>query len=924
MSDAQKDDVLLTRVKRLSYISRAQLIWERFAPVLALGIALVIGFLALSFAGVWQYVGDPWRLIALIISLVFLTRAAWHAQKLDLPSPNDAKRRIELDSGLKHRPLDIITDRPALNAHETAAWANHMKQARQDADRAERPIWRAVLAPRDPYLLRFILPICLMAALFWGLGDNRERLRHAISPSWQNGMASKNVSYEAWIDPPSYTGRPPIYFKSQQFVEIPEGSTLVTRINGLKTVPRLKLALKGKTRYISPKRLGPRLYETRQTISKSGTTQYRLGLKKQVWGLSVILDTPPIISIDEPPAADKRDRLVVTYSLNDDYGVEDLQLVMERLDGIGGLSKVTMPIPKGQRKANGSKLSLDLTKHLWASRKVTAYLEAIDGYGHKAVSAQAYFTIPDKIFVEPLAKAIIENRQLILSAAETDYQPPKQLTRNDVKNFPVFDQYEPDFRLLRAAPNVQRAVSLLDVITDQPAGYYEDPALFMGLNFIKAQIQYADEASDIAGIPEELWRAAIRAEFGTLGTALEEMREAERALREAISRRAPQREITTLFDRYNGAVDNYLEELRRKALENPPDESQQGGGEGQGTNQDEIQELLKAIEEANRIGDVDGARKALARLAELLENLEINLQPGGGGGGGEPQEGEISEELQDSLEELAELLGEQRELKSDTERREREAQRGEEDGQDAGEENGQQPGEQDGQQSGEESGETGRQSQGGGESGLSAEELRERQQALSERLAELQAQLEDLEAERQGAGPEEDNLSGLGDNETNENSGGGGGGTEQDKDSLGGGADEGDSVDDKIGRALEAMRQSNDALGAESFADSLEQMERSIAALRDAGNRLAEEAANRENGEDRQGQQAENGEDDDPFGRGEGANGGSDNSDSQVDLDNKNRQKRARELLEELRNRAAEEDRDKLEKEYLERLLKQF
>jgi len=120
------------------------------------------------------------------------------------------------------------------------------------------------------------------------------------------------------------------------------------------------------------------------------------------------------------------------------------------------------------------------------------------------------------------------------------------------------------------------------------------------------------------------------------------------------------------------------------------------------------------------------------------------------------------------------------------------------------------------------------------------------------------------------------------------------------------------------------MRQSNDALGAESFADSLEQMERSIAALRDAGNRLAEEAANRENGEDRQGQQAENGEDDDPFGRGEGANGGSDNSDSQVDLDNKNRQKRARELLEELRNRAAEEDRDKLEKEYLERLLKQF
>jgi len=917
MRDTQKDDILLTRVKRLSYISRAQLVWERFAPVLALSLGIAIGFLALSFAGVWQYLGDPWRLIALIISFGFLTRAAWRAQKLDLPSQNEAKRRIELDSGLKHRPLDVITDHPALNAHETTAWANHMKQARQNADRAERPIWRAVLAPRDPYFLRFILPLCLMGALLWGLGDNRERLRHAISPSWKNGMASKNVTYEAWIDPPAYTGRPPIYFKSQQFVEIPEGSTLVTRVNGLKSVPRLKLALKGKTRYIAPKRLGPRLYETRQIISKSGTAQYRLGLKKQVWGLTVIPDTPPIISIDEPPTADKRDRLVVTYSLNDDYGVEDLQLVMKRLDGIGDVSKVTLPIPKGQRKANKAKLSLDLTKHLWASRKVTAYLEAVDGYGHKAISEPSYFTIPDKIFVEPLAKAIIENRQLILSAAETAYQPPRRLSRKDVKNFPVFDQYEPDFRLLRAAPNVQRAVKLLDVITDQPAGYYEDPALFMGLNFIKAQIQYADETSDITEIPEELWRAAIRAEFGTLGTALEEMREAERALREAISRRAPQREIATLFDRYNGAVDNYLEELRRKALENPPDESQEGGGEGQGTNQDEIQELLKAIEEANRIGDVDGARKALARLAELLENLEINLQPGGGGGSGEPQEGEISEELQDSLEELAELLGEQRELKSDTERSEREAQRGEEDSQDGDD------GEQNGQQPGEENGETGRQPAGQGGSSLSAEELRQRQQALSERLAELQAQLGDLEAERQGAGSEGDTPSGGGEDEQEDGSNNGSG-TELGEDGLGGSPENRESVEDNIGRALEAMRQSNDALSAESFADSLGQMERSIAALRDAGNRLAEEAANRGDGEDSQGQQAENSDGDDPFGRGEGANGTGDNSDSQVDLDNKNRQKRARELLEELRNRAAEEDRDKLEKEYLERLLKQF
>ena len=62
---------------------------------------------------------------------------------------------------------------------------------------------------------------------------------------------------------------------------------------------------------------------------------------------------------------------------------------------------------------------------------------------------------------------------------------------------------------------------------------------------------------------------------------------------------------------------------------------------------------------------------------------------------------------------------------------------------------------------------------------------------------------------------------------------------------------------------------------------------------------------------------------DSPFGREEGVNGGLD-TETEVDLEDRNRQKRARELLEELRNRAAEEEREQLEKDYLERLLKQF
>ena len=114
MSDIRTDDLLLKRLSRLTFWARAQLSWERYAPVLALGLAFTAGFLIFTFAGVWQYLGDPWRGIALIIALIVLIRAAWRAQAVNLPSQSDARRRVELDSGLKHRPLDALTDRPAM------------------------------------------------------------------------------------------------------------------------------------------------------------------------------------------------------------------------------------------------------------------------------------------------------------------------------------------------------------------------------------------------------------------------------------------------------------------------------------------------------------------------------------------------------------------------------------------------------------------------------------------------------------------------------------------------------------------------------------------------------------------------------------------------------------------------------------------
>ena len=110
------------------------------------------------------------------------------------------------------------------------------------------------------------------------------------------------------------------------------------------------------------------------------------------------------------------------------------------------------------------------------------------------------------------------------------------------------------------------------------------------------------------------------------------------------------------------------------------------------------------------------------------------------------------------------------------------------------------------------------------------------------------------------------------------------------------------------------MRQSEEALQNGDLAAAGEAQEEAIRALREAGEALAEAVSER-------GNEGENGEGDDPLGRSD--NGFNDGS-SEADIDDRDNATRSRELLEELRRRAAEQEREVEERQYLERLLKRF
>lgn len=856
------------------------LLWERYAPVLALGVLCLTIFIIGAAGGIWQRIGDPWRLIALVIALGFLARSIVKAQRQIKPTRSQALRRVEEDSGLNHRPFDVISDTEASTNVESMAWRTHVSQAKAKVNNAGYSIRRAVLKPIDKYYLRFIAPCAVVLALMVGGGDNYERLRASFMPVWQPGISAKNARYEAWIDPPEYTGRPPSYFKGKTSLTAPEGSELVARISGVKKAPRLIIQDGRRTRRVTPKRLGPNSFEARLIVSKSVKASFRIGTVSQAWNVNVQQDTHPSIEFDDLPKAGKRDKLIFTYNLSDDFGVESLSMVMALEDAPDLKDTVDITLPGSSvREAEQEPGSIDLTKHKWAGKQVVGYLSAVDGKQQVGTSNTAIFVVPDKIFVEPLAKSVAEHRTLMLSG--TASYKPLAVSEFKEPNVPVFAVDRPDYTIERAPEEVQRAALLIEAATDKPMGIFEDPTVYMGLRNVYRRLQTARDQDALKGIPEDLWKIALRAEFGVLGDALADMQAAERALNNAMARRAPQREIDALFERYNNAVDRYMEELMKKAIEeakkNAGDDQQGGGGEG--INNDEIQALLDAIEEANQNGDTVTARKLLAKLAQLLENMQIQLAQGGGGSGDGVGDG-MSEELKEAMEELNELLGEQRQLRDETQ----EAQRGQQpqEGQ-SGQQN--QPGE--GQQGGD-------QSQGQGSQ--SGEALAESQESLRQLLEKLE----------EGAGKELLERQGVGD-----------GGGEGEEDGEGGG---GDRIDEALENAKRGMRQSEEALKNSEFYAAGEAQSEAIDALRQLGEELYAEEAKRLGEQNAERGQSGDGEGSDPFGRDNDGNGVGD----EVEVPDIDDRQRARDLLEELRRRSGEQDRDKIERDYLDRLLERF
>src|SRR5882724_2965848 len=751
------DDLLARALRR----ARWTIFWERLWPALA-SIATVIGlFLAVSWLGLWLWLPPAGRAIGLGVFFLLTAAAFAPVLMLRVPSRIEGLRRLDRNSGLPHRPATAIADEIAAPTEDysVALWHAHIERALRAADalKAGTPMPR--LALRDPFAVRALVAVLVVATFFAAGGERMKRVAAAFD--WQGVMMPANFRIDAWVSPPPYTGRPPIILpglrpgepvQTAAALSVPAGSTLVVRATGI----HLDVVASGGLAEPSSGAQSSNAKgteERRFVINDAGAATVRGAAASDVtWQFTAIPDKPPTIALAKEPEGQARGALQLSYKLEDDYGVIGAQAMFKLLSSEGTNGHPARPLynapdfplvlPQARTKNGVGQSTKDLTEHPWAGADVAMILTARDEAGNEGQSAALEFRLPERPFSKPIARALVEQRRIL--ALDGDAQAS--------------------------------VLTALDALTLAPEQFNMVSNVYLGLRAIFWQLARAKSDDQLRDVVARMWDMAVHLEDGSVSDAEQALRAAEEALRQALERGATDEEIKKLTDQLRAALDKFLQALAEQLRKNPQQLARPLDPNARQLRPQDLRNMIDRLEQMARSGARDAARRMLQDLQQMLENLQM-ARPG------QQMDGDGDDDMMSELDELGDMIRKQQQLRDRTFQQGQDQRRDRQRGQ-----RGQR-------------GQQGQQGQQGDQMG----ELRENQQALRDQLKKLMEELrkKGFGQGQQGQG-QMDQLGRAGD------------AMGEAEGQLGEG--NADGAVDSQGRALEALRR-----GAQNLAQSMQQ-----------------------------------------------------------------------------------------------------
>lgn len=883
MTEPKAAPTLDSKFARKVQASRWALLFERLWPRVWLILGLIGLFLLVSLAGVWPLLSDPLHYILLGAFALAAGGAIFYAIRTPFPGREEAVRRIERVSGVPHRPASSYEDTVTANADDprtAAIWQAHRSRlaAALAKLRVGPPQPRTDL--QDPIALRGLIVLGVVALLAL-VGDSAsDRLRSAFRFNSTKAIAEARL--DAWVTPPSYTGKPPLMLADgargpaaieaqPKLLDVPEHSTLIVRTSGKGLgAPSLEVFAEGSSEHQHVDAKVPEAGKSTAPNSDISEIRYELkssaevrvlagGVELARWAFYVRPDKPPVIALAKQPERTRRGSMKLTYTVDDDYGVVSADVDVKRdrsaekpVDPKKAWAQpevlkgprpphepppeITLRLPRpGQKQAE---TYIDFGPHPYAGREVIMTLEAKDIAGNVGRSKPVKLVLPQRIFQKPLARAVIEQRAKLMD--------------------------DP-----RYAPLVKRA---LEALTIDPEDFIDSTSVYLGMRTAMRNLDRDTSREGIKTTVDGLWELALRIEDGDMSDAEKALKDAQDKLAEALEKNAPDSEIDQRMQELREALSKYIEQMQKNAQNQQPPEGLDQ--QNQQLSQQDLDQMMKNLEDMTKSGSRDQAQQMLAELRDLLERLQS--------GQVSKQQAERGQAMQKKLDELGGLVGRQQRLMDDTFRENRkETPGGTQRGQ-GGKQSNIQRGEQGSEQgqSGQ-SGQQGQQGQQGGGRGQSGQQagqqgqqkgsLSEQQQALKEELEKLRRELEQL-----GAGP------------------------------------------DELNKARDAMENAQKSLEQGDTDNALGDQSEALNQMRQGAQKMAEGMA--KEGSSRYGQNGNQPRD--PLGRPQRFQGP--DAGNSVKVPDEIDMQRARQILEELRRRLAQPARPTQELDYYERLLRRF
>ncbi|WP_256751768.1 TIGR02302 family protein [Mesorhizobium sp. Mes31] len=629
--------------------TRVSMMVERGWPLLLPLVIVGSLFLSVSWLGLFSRLPDIARIGVVAAFSIAALAALYPLRFFRMPGAAEVDRRIEAANHLLHSPVQVQTDRPSgrESSFSQALWREHQKRMAGKLDNLGADLPRTRVPERDPWGLRAVAALLLVTAFAFSFGPTGGRLSDGFNAHGAHDVVPPRI--DAWVTPPAYTGKPPIFLTADAnqmtpTFTVPDGSDVSLRVTGGSGEETLAYAGKdGNSRAIDP--AGPQAAATakpaaspatpskvRQFTGKltgDGTLTLKSGDDELGrWAFAIVPDKPPQIRFVGEPKRAANGAFELNYQIDDDYGAATAKAVFALADPqapnahpLYGPPEMPLTLPRRGGKSNAARTSKDLTEHVWAGSSIKLTLVATDDAGHTASSETKTLTMPERPFANPLARAVIEQRRLL--ALDGNAKP--------------------------------RVLDLVDAITLRPEDTFDNMAHYLAIMSARSRLKMAASDDQLRNEVSYLWEIALGIEEGNLSAAEKRLRQAQQALQDAIKNGASDAEIEKAMKELREAMNQFLQEFAERAKQNPNAPQMQQNG--QELRQSDIDRMMDQIENLAKSGDRDKAQQLLSQLQDMMNNLQAGRQQQGG---------EQDSQMRQQMDKLGEILRRQQEMMNDT------------------------------------------------------------------------------------------------------------------------------------------------------------------------------------------------------------------------------------------------------------------